>query len=123
LVVVSTVLCAADCAAPFVVAFTSAALLTVVDVAAFVLTAALVAACVVALVAAWVVALTAPCVAATFTDLVTVVVLVIPTCAKPAVAIKELTNTKRALFTVFINQFLGYYFIVCSDRRENTEVV
>jgi hypothetical protein len=51
------------------------------------------------------VALTAPCVAAAFTDLVTVVVLVTPkfTCAKQAVAIKELTNTKRVLFTVFID--------------------
>jgi hypothetical protein len=123
LVVVSTVLCAADCAAPFVVAFTLAALLTVADVAAFVLMAALVAACVVALVAACVVALTAPWVAAAFTDLVTVVAPVIPTWAKPAVVIKELTNTKRALFTVFINYCLGYYFIVCSDRREKTQVV
>ena len=66
-------------------------------------------------------AFTAPWVAAAFTDLVTVVVLVTPkfTCAKLAVAIKVLTNTKRDLFTVFIDQFFGCFLFVCSDRKKN----
>ena len=55
------------------------------------------------------------------TDFVIVVVLPTPnpTWANVAVAIKDVANTKSVLFTVFIDQFFGVFYLFAVIERKN----